>query len=290
MSLWFFPFGPRPMVRSYPEPAPLPPTLAINPILEASAPRDRTLSLLVTSLVFLVLLRTGLRILEQERRARVKAIPPITVPILLTMNEPLRLGAEPAGGGQGQAADGAESEAEPSMIPPSPIHNLAVEELPERLDDRVPMETPKELPMVMAVLPSVALPGAKAGHGLGGGKGEGSGNGSGSGRGHAPTWLHPAKGGQNIQSLDSVMDAVVLVPPVYPRLAILEHISGDVIFEVTVDPRGKPLKTKPLEGNPYLLDAVLRVLPRWRFAPIIYQGQAVSATFEIRIRFTLRQN
>jgi len=83
------------------------------------------------------------------------------------------------------------------------------------------------------------------------------------------------------------VDVKDYIPPEYPRIAQSAGISGDVVIEVTIDPSGRPTEWKVLEGHPALAEASLLVFPRWRFVPIQHKGQKVSATFEVRIRFTL---
>ncbi len=88
-----------------------------------------------------------------------------------------------------------------------------------------------------------------------------------------------------VQSVD--VDVKDYIPPAYPRAAQIARISGDVVIEVTIDPSGRPMEWKVLEGHPALVEASMLVFPRWRFVPIQHNGQKVRATFEVRIRFTL---
>ena len=96
-----------------------------------------------------------------------------------------------------------------------------------------------------------------------------------------------ASGGDGIQVADCLVGYQDYIPPIYPLAARIAHVSGDVVIEVTIDTKGKPIKWNIIEGHPSLAAASLDVLPRWRFIPIKHKGESVNATFEVRIRFTL---
>ncbi len=78
------------------------------------------------------------------------------------------------------------------------------------------------------------------------------------------------------------------VAPAYPAKAQAQHIEGIVAIAVTIDPDGNPIRWHVVEGHPLLAEATLAVFPRWHFIPVVHNGEKVGASFEVRVRFTLK--
>ncbi|MCY7355653.1 MAG: energy transducer TonB [Lysobacter sp.] len=80
-------------------------------------------------------------------------------------------------------------------------------------------------------------------------------------------------------------------PPVYPRAALRDRLTGTVMLEVLVDIDGRPLDVKIAQSSGHReLDraALEHVLKRWTFRPAMKNGQAVQATGLVPIAFNLR--
>lgn len=80
-------------------------------------------------------------------------------------------------------------------------------------------------------------------------------------------------------------------PPVYPRAALRDRLSGTVMLEILVDIDGRPLKVSIAQSSGHReLDraALDHVLKRWTFRPAIKDGQAVQAIGLVPIAFNLR--
>ncbi|MFZ1615159.1 MAG: energy transducer TonB, partial [Holophaga sp.] len=79
------------------------------------------------------------------------------------------------------------------------------------------------------------------------------------------------------------------VDPMYPALAKLAKVQGEVVLLMLVDPHGIPSEVKALSGpHPSLEQEAMRVARMWRFEPARLNGQAVSAQFRLTIVFRLR--
>jgi TonB family protein len=267
----------------------LPPALQINPILAASAPRKRALTLGISAILSLGLFWGGLYLIElsQPELFRTLKGEPRTVSLLL--QDEFQVG-EPAGGGGGLGGARAEDKESPRQTSdaiPDAV-SLRTEAPRELAHDIVPLETPKALLELQSGVQIPILAGGSVGSGIGNGSGSGFGNGMGrgSGRGRGGTWIHSASG-EGIQISESLMDVKDYIPPKYPEPCRIAKIAGDVIIEVTIDEQGKPALWTVLDGHPSLAAACLEVLPRWKFVPVRHKGEKVRATFEIRIRFTL---
>ncbi len=79
------------------------------------------------------------------------------------------------------------------------------------------------------------------------------------------------------------------VAPVYPAMARVARIQGDVVLLMAVDPRGVPIEVKALSGpHPSLEQEAIRVARLWRFEPATLNGQAAAAQFRLTILFRLK--
>jgi TonB family protein len=80
------------------------------------------------------------------------------------------------------------------------------------------------------------------------------------------------------------------VPPVYPRDAERQNISGWVDVEFTVAPDGstQDLVVRGAEPQRMFDQAAVDAVKRWRFEPIMRDGKAVAQRAAVRIRFELK--
>ena len=78
------------------------------------------------------------------------------------------------------------------------------------------------------------------------------------------------------------------VDPLYPEFARRARIQGPVVLLMTVDERGLPIQVQVLEGHPVFHEAALQAARRWRFEPARSEGQPVSASFRLTLKFSLR--
>jgi TonB family protein len=80
------------------------------------------------------------------------------------------------------------------------------------------------------------------------------------------------------------------VPPVYPRDAERQKISGwvDVEFTVAADGSTQDLVVRGAEPRQMFDQAAVDAVKRWRFEPIMRNGAAVAQRAAVRIRFELK--
>jgi TonB family protein len=79
-------------------------------------------------------------------------------------------------------------------------------------------------------------------------------------------------------------------PLAYPEMARRRRIEGRVTVKALIDTEGRVQTVKVLDAQPegVFEESVLRSLPRWRFSPAMYRGQAVSVWATIPIVFALK--
>ena len=80
------------------------------------------------------------------------------------------------------------------------------------------------------------------------------------------------------------------VPPVYPRDAERQHISGWVDVEFTIAPDGSTQELVVRNAEPQRLfdQAALDAVKRWRFEPVMRDGAVVAQRAAVRIRFEVK--
>jgi TonB family protein len=71
------------------------------------------------------------------------------------------------------------------------------------------------------------------------------------------------------------------VDPEYPEIAKRLHITGIVKIQVTIAPSGVIKSSKPIGGNPTLVQAAVDAVKKWKFQPSDTETtQVVSIDFE----------
>jgi protein TonB len=90
--------------------------------------------------------------------------------------------------------------------------------------------------------------------------------------GHANSQLRPPR----------VISSVL---PIYPQIAQLAGVEGDVVVEASIDSNGNVSATKVLYGPQMLRVAAVDALRRWKYEPAMLDGKAVATQMTVRIRF-----
>jgi len=80
------------------------------------------------------------------------------------------------------------------------------------------------------------------------------------------------------------------VPPVYPREAERQNISGWVDVEFTIAPDGSTQELVVRNAEPQRMfdQAAIDAVKRWRFEPVKRDGAAVAQRAAVRIRFEVK--
>jgi len=252
------------------------PALQINPIGSAYKSTSRLASVgfsilawaLVAGVCFL-----GYQ-LQSEHRASHEA-PRKSVAILISEPESLTLG----GGGH----QGIPPKATPE--PPRPVEPLPP---PQSIPDNVPPPAalpPQPIPAPPSV-PILGTPGA-VGTGNGYGQGKGTGTGTGDGNGSEGSGNGSGDGAGPLVVPYSQIGLLKVINPNYPERARRVGLEGDVVVRVTIDENGKPVDMHLVKGETLFVNEALKVLPKWRFTPVTYQGKRVRATFDAVLKFNL---
>ena len=76
--------------------------------------------------------------------------------------------------------------------------------------------------------------------------------------------------------------------PVYPAVARAAKQQGDVVVRMVIDPHGVPTSVQVEQGPSLLRAAAEQSARQWRFSPALVNGQPVSASFLLTLKFRLQ--
>ncbi len=176
--------------------------------------------------------------------------------------------------------------AAPVPPPPPPPRPTAA----PRVVAKVPQDTkafvaPVEVPTEITPEAALDLGGVEAGSadGVEGGVPGGVVGGIVGGLPDAPPPVAPQRVGGSIRE----PRRLVVVPPVYPEIAVKARLEGMVIIEATVDERGRVVRTTLLRGAPLLTDAALQAVKQWVYTPTLLNGVPTPIIMTVTVHFKL---
>ena len=90
---------------------------------------------------------------------------------------------------------------------------------------------------------------------------------------------------QSAEDQTAPRQPIKVVRPMYPKLAELRRIEGDVVLELQVDPGGKVQTVRTLSGNPLLGEAAQEATRQWQFPRS--ENETVSTFTRVKFNFKL---
>ena len=75
--------------------------------------------------------------------------------------------------------------------------------------------------------------------------------------------------------------------PVYPHMAQIAGVQGDVILQAMIDREGNIVQLQAVSGHPMLVPAALDAVRQWRYRPYRLNGEPVEVETQITVRFIL---
>jgi protein TonB len=99
-----------------------------------------------------------------------------------------------------------------------------------------------------------------------------------------PPPVKPVRVGGDVREPRKLVD----VAPVYPLLARKAGVTGIVIIEATIDPRGRVVNATVLKGAPMLDEAALEAVGKWVYAPTLLNGAPTPVIMTVTVRFMLK--
>jgi len=90
---------------------------------------------------------------------------------------------------------------------------------------------------------------------------------------------------QNPLSDTKFLEPIKIVKPIYPAQAEKDQLQGEVMVKLTVSESGDVEKVEVISGNPILAGAAVDAARKWKFKPVIRNGEAVKASTRIPFDF-----
>jgi protein TonB len=75
------------------------------------------------------------------------------------------------------------------------------------------------------------------------------------------------------------------VLPVYPQIAQVAGVEGDVVVQASIDANGNVSAAKVISGPQMLRAAAVEALRRWKYQPAMLDDKPVATQMTIRMRF-----
>ncbi len=95
----------------------------------------------------------------------------------------------------------------------------------------------------------------------------------------------PAGNDSGTGSGTSTLQPVKVVQPVYPKVAKMMHIEGDVILELEIGAKGNVQKARAISGSPVLREAAEEAARQWKYPPSRDKAPLVT---QVLINFRLK--
>ncbi|MBZ5520963.1 MAG: energy transducer TonB [Acidobacteriia bacterium] len=73
--------------------------------------------------------------------------------------------------------------------------------------------------------------------------------------------------------------------PVYPEIARVAHVSGDVVIRAVIGKSGEIKTLRVISGHPILIQAAMDAVKRWRYTPAMCPSGTVAVQRDLTIRF-----
>jgi protein TonB len=78
------------------------------------------------------------------------------------------------------------------------------------------------------------------------------------------------------------------VSPVYPEIAKQARVSGVVILEATISPRGDVSSVTVLRGIPLLDQSAIDAVKEWKYTPTLLNGVPVPVIMTVTVNYKLQ--
>lgn len=73
--------------------------------------------------------------------------------------------------------------------------------------------------------------------------------------------------------------------PVYPQMAKIAHIQGNVVLKCIIDEQGDVSDVKAVSGHPILIQSALDAVKKWKYRPFLMNDRAVSVESTVTVSF-----
>jgi protein TonB len=75
------------------------------------------------------------------------------------------------------------------------------------------------------------------------------------------------------------------VQPIYPNMARVAHVQGDVVLRATISKTGVIENLTVVNGHPILIQAAMDAVKQWRYRPYLLNNEPVEVDTVITVKF-----
>jgi protein TonB len=75
------------------------------------------------------------------------------------------------------------------------------------------------------------------------------------------------------------------VQPLYPNMARVAHVQGDVVLRATISKTGMIENLTVVSGHPILIQAAMDAVKQWRYRPYMLNTEPVEVDTIITVKF-----
>lgn len=77
------------------------------------------------------------------------------------------------------------------------------------------------------------------------------------------------------------------VAPVYPQMARIAHVHGDVLLSAIINKHGDVENLRPISGHPILIQAARDAVRQWKYTPFTTNGEPVEVETVVKVSFRM---
>ena len=106
-----------------------------------------------------------------------------------------------------------------------------------------------------------------------------------------PTSTRRAKGPLRVRPGGQIQPAELIYrpDPVYPHLAVITRTEGTVYLEAIISTDGSIHDLRFISGPPFLVQAAMEAVSKWRYQPTLLNGEPVEVMMEVEVKFKLAE-
>jgi protein TonB len=77
------------------------------------------------------------------------------------------------------------------------------------------------------------------------------------------------------------------IEPIYPPMAKVAHIQGEVILQAIISKTGTIENLRRVSGHPILSQAAMDAVKQWKYKPYLLNGEAVEVETTVQVTFRM---